>query len=352
LQTEIVIYLLLTGFFSTFTYMQKRILKNLWLVFMVSSLAYSSFSFGQVNLVPNPGFEIYDSCPNGPGQIDFLQNWFNPTPASPDFFDSCFTFSNPWLGQTDVPQNDCGNQNALAGGGYAGLIGYYDSSFIYREYIEIKLSSTLQTNQKYFVSFYVNLSDSSREAIDQMGCYFSNDTIKRQDNLPFNYTPHIFNPDWNYLNDKQNWAKISGTYTAVGNENFLTIGNFKNTAATNVIYAPNGSSFSGWSCAYYYIDEVCVSADSLLCNSLVSINEGSNILPRIFPNPVNEYLTIVSKEKSFVVIYDLLGNVIFQEQLNIGNNSLSTITLGNAIYFVEIVCNSHRIFREKIIVQH
>jgi len=76
----------------------------------------------QVNLIPNPGFENYDQCPTGVATMPYnaivtVQDWFSPTLASPDYFNSCNTNNT-----AGVPVNTYSYQPARNGNGYAGLM--------------------------------------------------------------------------------------------------------------------------------------------------------------------------------------------------------------------------------------
>jgi OmpA-OmpF porin, OOP family len=66
------------------------------------------------NLVPNPSFETYSSCPEGISEVDLAVPWINPTFGTSDFFHSC---SSNFV---DVPYNFFGFQYAHTGEGYGG----------------------------------------------------------------------------------------------------------------------------------------------------------------------------------------------------------------------------------------
>lgn len=59
-------------------------------IFIFSFLLIANFSFAQVNLVPNPSFESYSTCPDGSSQLYKATPWFNPALGSPDYFNVCF----------------------------------------------------------------------------------------------------------------------------------------------------------------------------------------------------------------------------------------------------------------------
>ncbi len=136
----------------------------------------------------------------------------------------------------DVPLNIAGYQNARTGNGYGGFYGVIDTINA-REYIEVPLLDSLVTNRKYCVEFYVSLTGSSLFSISNMGAYFSEDSLL-QTTAQFytlsNYQPQIENASTNILNDTNNWMLISGDFIANGGERFMTIGNFRLPANTNI----------------------------------------------------------------------------------------------------------------------
>ena len=72
------------------------------------------------NLVPNPSFEEYNTCPNINPDIGSSNNWINPTGYSPDYFNSC----DPNANNYSIPENAYGFQFAKSGVAYAGMITY------------------------------------------------------------------------------------------------------------------------------------------------------------------------------------------------------------------------------------
>jgi gliding motility-associated-like protein len=232
------------------------------------------------NLVPNPSFEIYTSCPTVPsGNIYLAAPWFNPTVTSPDYFHSC--------SGTTVPNNAVGFQYPRTGNAYAGIAARVIGLPQYREYIEVELLDTLKAGKIYCINFYVSLSDSSEIAINKFGLYLSNDSVISSANvLPF--IPQIEHSSANMLADKQNWISISGQYVAIGGERFITIGNFYDDANTEVDSLTPAPTDGG----YYYIDDVYVGpCDNTPPNDTL-------IIPNVFtPNGdgINDLFTIQSE---------------------------------------------------------
>ena len=74
----------------------------------------------QTNLIKNYSFELKDSChadTTDAGQLETALYWINPTDASPDYFNECFSYAPypplpPILG---VPANQFGWQSAKFG---------------------------------------------------------------------------------------------------------------------------------------------------------------------------------------------------------------------------------------------
>jgi gliding motility-associated-like protein len=208
------------------------------------------FAEGQNNLVANPSFESYSSCPNSQAQLDRCINWSNPNINSPDYFNTC----SPVGSFCFVPLNFWGFQNPRTAQAYAEFTPRYGSSQG-REYVEGKFSDSLFFAKRYCVSFFISLSDSSTWATDRIQAYLSPDSIFLPMASVLPYSPQIENPVGNFINDTSGWVLISGTYQASGGERFMTIGNFYNDANTTVNTVRNSPVLFG---AIYYIDDVSV----------------------------------------------------------------------------------------------
>lgn len=260
----------------------------------------------QTNLVPNPSFEIYTSCPMG-ADINDAQSWFNPTVGTSNYFHSCVIYPPNFFSVADVPDNFAGYQYARTGQGYAGAYGISGSSYPdYREYIEVKLLDTLEAGKKYCVEFYLNLAGNSVGVIDQFGAYLSSDSILANNANVLPFIPQISNPAGNFLGDTLNWMLVAGEFVANGTELFLTIGNFSNDAITNIDSIPVSNPNLIIS-PYYYIDDVYVGA----CDTTPVPND-TLIIPNVFtPNDdgVNDVFTIQSEgiENLSCIIYNRWG---------------------------------------------
>ncbi len=300
--------------------------------------------FSQINLVPNPSFESYDSCPYNDGQITFANSWFQPyTPqSSSDYLNICSP--DTILG---VPQNAYGYQLAKTGDAYASITaGYFIFSSNYREYIEAELIDTLQTNKHYCVSFYASFVNRSKKACDGMGAYLSPGMVTYS-TPPWgvlNLIPQLQNPSGNILDDTANWVLISDTILAQGGEKFITIGNFTNDA--NINYIQN--NYGVYNYSQYYIDDVSV----ILCDSTVGINEISNPIDFVvYPNPAKNEITIKNLTPfQTVSIKDLTGKNIYSLKSKTTVEHISLLNISDGMYIIEVSNNFERVFQSKFVV--
>jgi hypothetical protein len=289
----------------------------------------------QVNLVPNPSFEDYSSCPTGLGNFSVL-NWTNPTLASPDYFNSCNS------GSVGVPQNGFGYQNARTGYAY---VGGHTSDFTatdYREYFQCQLDSALTEGATYEVSFYVSRTDSCKKACDNIGAYLSSNPISASNNQNLPFTPQVLSDQNNPITDATNWIQIMDTITSFGGERYLTIGVFANNLNLNWINVTGGWEDE----AHYYFDDVSVKR--ILISTL---NESPSFTQfNIFPNPSHDNVQITSNEiiKNYK-IYSPIGQLIKDETPFTHNINLDFSSQSKGIYFIEFK-TQYSIFTKKIFI--
>lgn len=211
------------------------------------------------NLVPNPSFETFSSCPTNYGQLTLAIPWIAPTNDNSDLFNVC--------GSTivGVPYHHgpYGFQYPSSGNGYAGFWAYNGINNNYREYLQVQLFDTLVSGKCYFIEFHTNLENGGiNYAVNNIGINFSDtSTLSTGTGYILNLTPNILKFNNPIIDDTLNWTKVTGIYFANGGEAFITIGNFFNDANTDTLNTGNGW-YQG---AYYYIDDVSViPIDSIL----------------------------------------------------------------------------------------
>ncbi len=243
-------------------------------------LLFVLFQSSAQNLVPNPSFEDTVSCPYGANSNLSVATWFNPSIASPDYYNICSNSNN-----NGVPDNMWGYQEAKDGNAYAGFLTFYNSISNYREYWEVQLTNPLTAGTNYYWSFWVSRLDETDYASNNIGIHFSDTIITSIDDQVFNVPPA-----YNYatiVNDSINWLQISGVYVAAGGEQYIVIGNFYDDLQTTNIQVQAGSNGGEGAC--YYLDDVCISTDSATCIGNVGLSEFN------------------SSEKKLVRIVDTMG---------------------------------------------
>ena len=215
-------------------------------------------AYAQTNLVYNGDFEQYSSCPTTPSfplqapnyEITKCLSWTAPTYGTSDYCNVCGGSS------VGIPSNNLGYQYAHSGNGYCGFYAFDLSSGNWFEYIQGKFTQPLVYGHKYFVSFYLSLSDFSQYAVSNIGAYISNNPISQNDTYPYiNYIPQIKNQTGNFLIDTLNWILISGDFKANGNEQYITLGNYSDSTLSHdslqIQTSPTPNS-------YYYVDDVSI----------------------------------------------------------------------------------------------
>jgi hypothetical protein len=284
---------------------------------------------GQVNLVVNPSFEQYTSCPTSVGDIYKAVGWdtFND---SPDFFHACFP---------NVPNNGYGYQSAAQGGAYAGLITYWDGG-LYREIIGDSLSIALIPLQKYYLSFKVSCADGAPVGYNtnNIGARFTTvktSTVSINNNATINYNLVI--------SDTMNWLRVSGSFIADSAYKDLLIGNFFDDLNTTVTNPSTGIY------AYYFVDEVCLATDSMFCaNYVTSVNEISDSkTTSLFPNPADNFISIQTNSTSSISIYNSLGQNVFYRPNGSGFVTINIEDWNAGFYFVNISNTTY-----KLIIHH
>lgn len=208
------------------------------------------------NLIKNPSFEDFVSCPTALGNLaEDVPNWSTPTEGSTDYFNGC----SETMG---TPNNFNGTQPADFGNGYAGLYLYAPDD--YREYLQAELQQPLIKGQTYRVSFYISLAERSDFAVKEFGVLFSKYKMqlpgKKELSAKKRYT-HQGN-DYHYMEigysnfyaDTKDWVLVYTQFEAKGSEHFMTLGNFKSNSRTRLFKTKRQEKRG----AYYYIDMVMV----------------------------------------------------------------------------------------------
>lgn len=290
----------------------------------------------QTNLVPNPSFENFINCPTTNGDIYECSSW-KTFGNSPDYFNACSSSSG-----VNVPNAQSGFQYAHSGVAMTGLVNrltMYYGSLPYREYMGAQLASNLQVGKKYFLSMFINFSGYGYPfkeiAANKTGLRFSTVAYDSTNLPPLNNFAHLYTDSIDM--DTVNWFKLTGSFVADSAYKFVAIGNFFDDATTDTLSfggAPFGSEG-----AYYYIDDICVTTDSLYNETWTGVQERSYLRSyvNIYPNPTSDFLHIKANDNiEQIQIISSEGQLIRIIEIKSNSFTLSTIEIPNGIYLLKI----------------
>ena len=306
---------------------------------------FSYYKSNSQNLIMNGSFENYTNidCTYGgftnnfPPNNHVVDNWYDLN--SSDFFSSVCT--NTYTG---VPENVFGESYAKNGNSYVGFI-LFQANGEMKEYIYQHLSTPLLAGKMYCLSFYVSRADGITHAIHGFGAHFSNTTPTLFNGYYSNKTPQIINQN-GFVTDTIGWTQIQGCYTAIGGEQYITIGNFNSNTNTDTLFVGSVNPEPGaYKYAYYFIDDI-----SLIDQSTVGINEldkGKGF--EIYPNPNNGVMQLnynITKVAE-LLITDITGRVVNSYSLDETKKSIAVNeqSLHAGIYFYTIK-QSNRILKQ------
>lgn len=225
---------------------------------LVTSLLFNSIIAKSQNLVLNPSFEDTVECPifllDG---VENLLHW--KTTSSVDYYNGCTNGMNYFFDK----------QLPATGNAYCGLYTFNPTVINSREIIEGILSENLLIGTTYYFSLKINLSNYSNCLSNKFSVKFST--------APLNYDHDNINPNIvnNYaqfyidsmITDTLNWGILNGNFIADSAYKYISIGNFYDDNNTS-IYIQNGAT-DCW--PYYFIDDICVSADSVTCYNVTQV---------------------------------------------------------------------------------
>ncbi|MBK7886086.1 MAG: hypothetical protein IPJ86_01900 [Bacteroidetes bacterium] len=193
----------------------------------------SSPAWGQVNLVPNPSFEDTVVCPQFLDQMDACLGWSSYR-NSPDYYNAC----SPVSGIT-TPNTSFGFQYANSGLAYVGVATYRKNNSPtgnnYREYIGSELTTQLQIGTKYYFSFFTVSAEKNPIGFfsNNIGLRFFTNFYSLLNPAPLDNFAHIKLDS--LLTDTVNWLKISGSFIADSNYNYISVGNFYDSQQTDTL---------------------------------------------------------------------------------------------------------------------
>ena len=152
-------------------------------------------------------------------------------------------------------------------------------------------------------------------------------------NIPINNFAHVY--ESSIITDSINWVTISGEFIADSAYTCLNIANFFDANNTDTIaYSYNNTLIN---CAYYYIDDVCVSSEPGICY-IIGSAEGYNSSIKIYPNPASKYVQIESQKlivESYEV-FNIYGKKLKQYEIYNSKFIIQIEDLPNGIYLLKL----------------
>lgn len=209
------------------------------------------------NLVQNPSFEDTVNC-GVPTQCTLLKSahWFNPTLSTPDVWDADTARQCGYA----IPDPGMGYMLPEDGSRMAGLY-FWDGPFggDSREYIQSKLQDGLLEGSTYQVSLRYVRNPAFGSAVDHIGVWLGGDSLHESTIGPMDLVPQIKLRDPNnpYLINGSDWTQLVDTFSAVGGEQWLIIGNFDPQDSVHAIVADPDAAYAN---CYYYIDDLVLQA--------------------------------------------------------------------------------------------
>ncbi len=314
-------------------------------LFFLSSVGF--YSFSQINLVPNPSFEDTVLCPNAGGQVYRAASWY-VAEKTPDYFNSCCNYP-----QYNVPGNNFDYQNAASGNAYCGFYAYSTVDTNYREKIGVQLLNPLIIGTKYYVSFKLSATKGYLNgACNKIGVLFSTTQYSPPNPSPTSNFCQIWTDSIN--SDTLHWTKYSGTFIADSAYSYLTVGNFYTNSLTDTLSFWYINALQ----VYYFIDDICVSNDSIDCLEIdvrtPEINNKDFDL-QIWPNPASHLISIKTNFNTLLILEVLTfeGKILLRknisEEFSIWNEDISKYS--NGIYFIRLISDKSN-FQNKLIINH
>ena len=302
------------------------------------------------NLIQNGSFESYTNidCTYGgfinnyPPHNNVVDDWFGL--SSPDYFNTVCPSSTTVY---NAFSNGFGNISPHGGNAYCGFLTYLKGGEI-KEYIYHQLSQPLQAGKIYCLNFFVSRVDRAHYSVANIGAYFSNTVSTLFNGIYVNKTPQIINQN-GFITDTISWTEIQGCFTAIGGEQYITIGKFNTTGTDTLNSGTNNPIPFNPDFSYYYIDDI-----TLIDQSTVGVNKlGNGATINVFPNPANDIVNfqfsdVNSKRK--IVLYNTIGEVILTEDATTQNSSLKTHNLQSGVYFYTILVGDKNIKNDKIVI--
>ncbi len=214
-----------------------------------------SYSAKAQNLVPDPGFEKLDHCPDkgfkNQSTLKALSYWWCPNKTSPDCMSKCAG------GMDGLINNVGGTQEPYEGNSYVGIC--HGRKGRYYEFVQTQLTEKLVAGKTYLITLHISFGDKVFYATNEIGVCLSAEKISEKSKGVMKVPAYVPVRTGNYYTDKQNWTKLKALYMAGGGEAYLTIGYFNPYLELQLVGGKKPKAIDGEADdVYYFIDDVSV----------------------------------------------------------------------------------------------
>ncbi len=301
----------------------------------------------QGNLVPNPSFEVPDSCPGThtfltPGEGPLY--WFSGG-GTPDYYQSCV----PPPSEASVPHSDYAYQYPQDGENYIGIGTYEVNSGGLREYAMVQLITPLVQGQTYTVSFYANAAWNGTSMYPQnyvasshIGALFTMQPRPWTGGDPWPLatgSAHVFHP-W-VIADTVNWTMVSGSFVSDSAYQYLMLGNhFDNSITDTVHFLPPQIWLP---VAYTLVDNVCVSVGTGGCPVANGVGSHADMEVFLFTNPAASELVVNGLQADAVaMVLDATGRTVWSGHITETSWRLEVGAWARGYYVLNILKGEER----------
>lgn len=278
------------------------------------------------NLVPNPSFEEFVTCPDATDQISRATGWSSYF-GSADYFNACALA----LQQTDVPYNSYGFQFASDGQGYAGVMTYIgpggapdpDHS---KEVFGAVLAEHLIPNVPVYLSLKVSSATNGFQVAPRWAC----NGIGMRFSMIADYDGNGPHPNAAAIHldavpmDTVNWILVSGVYVPDSAYGYVMVGNFFSDSLLTPEIVDSGGN-TNW--AFMFVDEVCASFTPEDCGLTTNMSAQNEMPACVYPNPFSTELHIKPYNTAHIMesitLSDALGNICWRGALLPGQDELT-----------------------------
>lgn len=184
------------------------------------------------NLIENGSFEKEDGkLRNSGAQIgNHIDNW-KASAGTPDYYKS--------------KKFNAKDGNAAIG------VRFYTENWAHIEFLSTQLKETLEPNKMYCLKVFVRLKEDCFFGVNALGALLSDEIPAEYKLIQGDVKPSIKHHGGSVLAYKTKWMELSCTYTAKGNEDYLTLGSFTNSDTMQKKHLKGDMTE-----AYYFFDNI------------------------------------------------------------------------------------------------